>query len=394
MTASHTFASIVLALAKASPGTEPLAHLDYPQELAIKTAALRQFWDQAHLHGTPNPVAPSPKPRGYRTTTKRRVSCSRGKVYVHFEDAPGDQPVAASLLEPTEHQVLYRLMHEKLSGKPYRHLATHVNYLIIRGSYQEFCVLFNVDALDAEIVRKCRLLADHARAADPRVKSAFIFHDPLRSRYYFESCAPEGSLRLKKLFGFDQLQLRIENRQYRYAPTIFSQVNESMLPVMLSRVRSLVRPSGHERLIDLYCGYGLFALDLADRCGEVIGIDANESAIASARGNARFAPESCSVRFIADSITPASLMSALQRLLRQAELLILDPPRQGTAEGVIEYCASRKPARAAHIFCGVDQIPRELREWERMGYRPAAIEPLDMFAGTPNLEVVIGLEQI
>jgi tRNA/tmRNA/rRNA uracil-C5-methylase (TrmA/RlmC/RlmD family) len=45
-----------------------------------------------------------------------------------------------------------------------------------------------------------------------------------------------------------------------------------------------------------------------------------------------------------------------------------------------------------HIFCNVDRIPADLDEWQRYGYRVSQVAPLDMFPGTPNLEVAILLE--
>jgi tRNA/tmRNA/rRNA uracil-C5-methylase (TrmA/RlmC/RlmD family) len=71
--------------------------------------------------------------------------------------------------------------------------------------------------------------------------------------------------------------------------------------------------------------------------------------------------------------------------------VVLDPPRQGCAPGVIPPIAWRRPEVALHLCCGVDQIPRQLDEWRACGYRPARIVPLDLFAGTAGLEVAVEL---
>ena len=74
------------------------------------------------------------------------------------------------------------------------------------------------------------------------------------------------------------------------------------------------------------------------------------------------------------------------------ETIVLDPPRNGTERGVLAAVASRRPRRVVHVFCSVDDIPNALRQWKVGGYIPVRVAPLDMFAGTPNLEVFVQLE--
>jgi tRNA/tmRNA/rRNA uracil-C5-methylase (TrmA/RlmC/RlmD family) len=71
----------------------------------------------------------------------------------------------------------------------------------------------------------------------------------------------------------------------------------------------------------------------------------------------------------------------------------LDPPRKGTEPGVIRALAMRKPVRVLHIFCGTDEIPAALAEWERYGYRVKEVLPMDLFPGTPHLETLVALER-
>jgi tRNA/tmRNA/rRNA uracil-C5-methylase (TrmA/RlmC/RlmD family) len=53
----------------------------------------------------------------------------------------------------------------------------------------------------------------------------------------------------------------------------------------------------------------------------------------------------------------------------------------------------RKPVRVLHIFCGTDEIPAALAEWERYGYRVKEVLPMDLFPGTPHLETLVALER-
>jgi tRNA/tmRNA/rRNA uracil-C5-methylase (TrmA/RlmC/RlmD family) len=95
--------------------------------------------------------------------------------------------------------------------------------------------------------------------------------------------------------------------------------------------------------------------------------------------------------FLSKRITADALKRSLPPP-SENEVVILDPPRQGTEQGIIQQIALRKPVRVLHIFCGVDEIPKELKAWNQSGYRAERVLPLDMFAGTPNLETMVLLE--
>ena len=83
---------------------EPLAELEYPVELALKREALHRFWQSRGLPGRPEPIEPAPVPRGYRTTTKRRVILrSRGLAFTFAGRSPYVPGVAPSALDLPEH---------------------------------------------------------------------------------------------------------------------------------------------------------------------------------------------------------------------------------------------------------------------------------------------------
>jgi tRNA/tmRNA/rRNA uracil-C5-methylase (TrmA/RlmC/RlmD family) len=44
-----------------------------------------------------------------------------------------------------------------------------------------------------------------------------------------------------------------------------------------------------------------------------------------------------------------------------------------------------------HLFCNIERMPEELKQWEQEGYRVETAVPIDMFPGTAALEVVVGL---
>lgn len=376
-------------------GTEPLANLDYSKELEIKNKALKDYWKVKNLPGQPLALKPSPKGRFYRTTTKRKVIHKDGKYYFLFGDndeIPQNYFVNQSLLEPEEHYHIYDFVSQKINTGAYKLLGEKLNYIIIRGNYSEFTVIFNVHTLNAAIVNKLKLMAETLNKAELKIISVFIYLDPTRSEYYLENERPRDVINFKKLFGPDKIFLKFNNKKYSYHPTSFSQVNESMIPIFLNEAKSLLKSADTARLIDLYCGYGLFSLFLAEDFSEVLGIESEGESVNSAIHNSAYAKERKRIKFLPKRITGNNLAQLLPEQTGVDEFYLLDPPRQGLDNGVIKTIASRHPARVLHIFCGIERIKEELQEWEKNHYKVKTITPLDMFPGTPNLEILILLE--
>lgn len=390
------FAGIVagtLAAASVSrPGStrvvEPLAGLEYGTEITLKTAAFREFWERNRLPGQPGTVFPSPLPRGYRTTTRRRAVLVGGNVRLIFAE---EETERESALEPPAHGGIYRFLLQAIRQPVYRPVAACLNYLIIRGSYTAFTVIFNVCRLNADIIRKLRSLGEKLRTAEPAAVAAFVFLDPDRSSYYLDQRRPPAGLKVKKLYGSDRITVDYAGFRYSFYPTGFSQINGAMVPLLMQSVRELLAPRPEQRLIDLYCGYGLFALYLAGSYAEVRGLDADPETIKAAQENAAALGVARRIVFSARRITRRTIETSLPGPGHRAEAILLDPPRQGVEPGVVEAIASRRPSVVVEAFCGVDRIPGQIRAWGAAGYRLARVLPLDLFPGTPNLEVLVAL---
>jgi tRNA/tmRNA/rRNA uracil-C5-methylase (TrmA/RlmC/RlmD family) len=368
---------------------EPLAALDYAEELALKQAAMLAFWQEHRLPGDPDAVVAAPVPRGYRTTTKRRaVLGPKGLAFI-FPGAPSPRrSLAPSALDLPDHHAVYSFLIEQISHPRARPFASKLNWVIVRGTAGGLAVILNVRLFDAAIVRAAKKLAEALQSASLGVRAGFLYLDPTASDYYLETRRPEGLLSFKRLFGPDALEVAPSGVRLRFPPTVFSQVNGPMLGVMTESLRALITPVEGLTLLDLYCGYGLFSLTAARDAGHVTGVDFDGPAISAARANAKHLGCTDRMRFLSGRIDGAFIE---ERILaaRDPEVILLDPPRQGTASGVIPALAARAPERIVHICCGTDEIPGEAATWARTGYRIKRAVPLDLFAGTASIETML-----
>ena len=181
------------------------------------------------------------------------------------------------------------------------------------------------------------------------------------------------------------------NVKLLYSALSFSQTNHSLLKSFTATARDFLSLSERDTLFDLYCGYGLFSLSLAKHVKNLVGIELSRSSIDDAVENAK-RNKIANAKFIAANITAESLQRYLKPETSNLKVL-LDPPRSGTAQGVIEFLAGRHPERVVHIFCNADLMEKELNRWKQCGYVPAKAQPFDMFPGTSEIEVMVELEK-
>ena len=362
---------------------ETLAPLSYKDELKVKNEAIKEFWEVNRLPRGPQPVVASPMPGNYRTTSKRRIEMNPGDLRFNAYD---------SILEPEEHNAIYRLLFEKLITPAYKPLAYALNWIIIRGTYKYRVVIFNVKKMDANIVRKLKQISEVLKQSPFHVTAAHAYLDTTESDYYLEAKRPTDGLGFKQLFGPRELSLDLGHFRLKYPATGFSQINESQIHNLIKAAGRLLALEPGDRFLDLYCGYGLFSFGIGEAAKSVLGVEWEGPSIESAKASAKFLKKN--YRFIAGKIDEQFLQMRLPRAVPgEPERILLDPPRKGTEPGVIRALAARHPVRVLHIFCGTDEIPDAIKEWERFGYRVKEVLPMDLFPGTPHLETLIALER-
>jgi tRNA/tmRNA/rRNA uracil-C5-methylase (TrmA/RlmC/RlmD family) len=371
-------------------------NLDYAAELKLKNDALQTCWSALHLDVPLDDLVPSPLGRNYRTTTKRRAFQTRDSIRLGLispSDQGGLKPfeVVRCAIEPAEHAVIYQHLQEsiiKLYAKP---LAQVLRYVIIRGNYHEQTLIFNVDEMTPDVLHAANTLSKTLTKRFPTIVGLFVYEDDSNPQYYLGTTNLRRELQFKKLYGKSEIFQRVLGRSFLYAPLSFSQINQSLIENMIRSSVELLQPKKRSRLYDLYCGYGLFALCLSEHVSSVVGVESSSSSIASAIANAK-RQRTANTRFIRCAIDKACIERVMKDS-RPEDIVLLDPPRSGTAAGVLESIAARRPARVLHIFCEIDLIGRELQRWQASGYTPVRAIPLDMFPGTATIETMVLLHQ-
>lgn len=194
----------------------------------------------------------------------------------------------------------------------------------------------------------------------------------------------ESTLRVA---GTSHVRERLGGIDYLVSPTAFFQTNVHAAEVLQRHVVESMH--GTRRVLDLYCGSGLFALPLAATGVTVTGIEENAQAITDAQANARLnGVPSANVRFLAARVEQwAPKLGA-----EPWDGVILDPPRQGCSDAVLEAVFQEvRPPRVTYVSCNPESLAAELGGILQCGYRATSLRAVDMFPHTDHIEAVLTL---
>lgn len=233
---------------------------------------------------------------------------------------------------------------------------------------------------------------------EQRLVIGFLQHDS-RLVVEVEECAiaePVLNTELKKARlcppprGGLKVVLRTIPDGWRVPADSFFQTNRFMLPELAGTIRNCIRESGVRYLVDIYCGVGFFAIELANEVSRFIGIECDHRAIAAARENAAMRGIS-NGEFVA-GLAEERVPGLLADLDGDQTAIVLDPPRVGCDPRVLAQIQAMRPVQVLYVSCHPATLARDLNALcEKSIYRIVRVQPLDMFPQTQHIECVVDL---
>ena len=198
------------------------------------------------------------------------------------------------------------------------------------------------------------------------------------------------------LFGRDYIFDTLGGVTLKITAPSFYQVNHGAAELLYAKAKELAAPTKSDLILDLYCGAGSIGLSMADEAGEVIGVEIVESAVQCATFNAE-------VNHIFNASFYAGDASDTKKILEPAKrargekikpsIVILDPPRGGTTEELIEHISTLNPLRIVYISCNPATLARDMVAFKRYGYEGKTVTPFDLFPMTGHVESVVCLSR-
>ena len=192
-----------------------------------------------------------------------------------------------------------------------------------------------------------------------------------------------------------------DGMKFEISAPAFYQVNTKQMSKLYAKVREYACLKGGETVFDLYCGIGTIGLSMAAEAGMIIGIESVKNAVIDANRNA-----------VINGIVNARYYSGraehvMPRLLDKEDKLfvdyidenapkiaILDPPRAGCDEALLQAVASCDVDKIVYVSCDPGTLARDIKLLGELGYAFVEATPVDMFVATMHVEAVALLSKL
>ena len=190
--------------------------------------------------------------------------------------------------------------------------------------------------------------------------------------------------------GKDHIIEEMEGLKFKVGPKSFYQTNSEQAYELYKVTRDFAELKETDTLYDLYTGTGTIANFCARRAKRVVGVEYVPEAIEDAKINSMINGID-NTTFYAGDMKDVLSDDFVARNGRP-DVIILDPPRAGVDERVIEVIKRAAPERMVYVSCNPSTQARDLALLNDM-YEILAVQPVDMFPHTHHVENVVKLRK-
>ncbi|MBE6189796.1 MAG: 23S rRNA (uracil(1939)-C(5))-methyltransferase RlmD [Rikenellaceae bacterium] len=224
-------------------------------------------------------------------------------------------------------------------------------------------------------------LLDHLVASFPAITSLFYV---VNTKWNDST----GDLDHILYHGKDHILEEMEGLHFKVGPKSFYQTNSKQAYELYKVAREFADLKPTDTLYDLYTGTGTIANFCARRCKKVVGIEYVADAIEDAKVNSALNEIDNTVFYAGDMKNVLSDQFVAEN--GHPEVIILDPPRAGVDEPVLEVIRRAAPDRIVYVSCNPATQARDLAILDT-DYEVVAVQPVDMFPHTHHVENVVKL---
>jgi 23S rRNA (uracil1939-C5)-methyltransferase len=364
-----------------------IQHVDYGWQLDYKTSKVAESLERiGGLEGVVvHPAIGMDRPWRYRNKAQFPVAGSREQLRAGFfakgshniveaPDCPIQHGASRAVVdEVREHMLEFDIpAYDEATGEGF------IRHIVTRAGFSTGEIMVVIVATSRYFPGKDRLVARLVNRIDG-IKSIVLNINDKKTNVIM-------GREIITLWGSDHITDYIGDLRFRISPLSFFQVNPIQTRVLYDKAVEYAGLSGHETVIDAYCGAGTISLFLAKKARKVYGIEVVEEAVNDARTNAQINGIE-NVEFIAGQAE--QIMPQMYKKGIRPDVIVVDPPRKGCDQSLLDTIASMQPGRVVYVSCNPATLARDLKYLASKGYRAVEAQPVDMFPHTVHVECVV-----
>ena len=371
-----------------------LQHLEAAAQLTLKEKTVRDALER--IGGLQNPVVlpcePSPRQLGYRNKASVPVQSQRGDgINAGFYKKRSHEIIpfrSCQVLDPELEKILSQLLNllraEGFRGiregaKPApNELLRHV--VMRRGTFsgETLCaVITNRMPTPAELT-SLKKIAKKIPTLGGLVCN--INTAPGNFIWGHKTIEVSGSSIMTEKLG---------KYTFTFEASSFFQVNSAQALKLYEYASSLALAYKPERILELYSGVGSLTAFLASQGAEVTAVESWLPAAKYIKTNSEQNGIKTIKHFAAEAEEIAEKLSD-----QHYDVIVVDPPRTGCDEKVINAIAKMAPAKIIYVSCNPATLARDTARLSALGYQLKSAKPFDMFPETGHVETVVLMSRV
>lgn len=365
-----------------------LEHMEYNYQLQLKLKAVQTTLNKAvKAPFVVNPVIASPLPVKYRNKAQLHFGQDdSGQIVLGFykNNTHIVQPITSSPLYDSwlDSVISACVSYANESGVSVYNETTNqglLKHLIVRklGNYMSIVVVVNADNLPEyeSLILQLKNELEHINW------SLYLNINLVKN-------SENMSNQTKLLFGQPEFNYTVMGLQVNVNPMSFFQVNDDVSNMIYQNVLNKVTKT--DFVIDAYSGAGLLTALCAKKTEYAVGIEIVPPAVADANQLAKQNNITNIKHYLGDVKT--QLPKVIKQYTYNNLVLILDPPRKGCEQQVLQTICEANPNKIIYISCNPSTLARDLAFIIKDNqYQIASVQPYDMFPQTSHIETVVEL---
>ena len=371
-------------------------HVDYKSQLDFKSRYVKDCLARIGKIDTSNitfvPTVGMEDPTGYRNKYTYVFTENNGKIDCGFYAANSHRVVSINgCIVETELSYAIRLAVIEFANM--KNLSVYnestgkglLRNLMVRFGDTDVCVIVVINGKKFPFAGE---FVAYMREKCPGITSLFVNINSNRTNVVLGET-------FHLLYGKSYIDASIGLSQYKVSAQAFFQINPLQTKVLYDKVYNLSGLQDGETVYDLFCGAGTIGIYVKKRFlnenpgGKLrlIGVEYVPEAVENAKENTSLnGLEDCS--FYAGDATVVTPQIIAQEK-KMPELVIVDPPRSGLDEKLLDTVCLTGAKRIVYVSCNPSTMARDVKYLVARGYIVRQVETVDMFPWTGHVETVV-----
>ncbi len=366
-------------------GIAPLQHLAYPAQLKFKQHQIAELFSKDHQDVEVAPTLGMENPTQYRNKAQVPVRMIKGQLETGFYRQHShdlipltdfyiqDPAIDAAIVKVRDILRQFEIpAYNEISDK-----GVIRNIMVRRGYYSHEMMIVLISR--TQKMPSQAQLVDQIHQALPEVTSIVLNVNAKKTNVIMGNVT-------RTLYGKPTIEDSLLGLTFAISARSFYQVNPQQTEKLYQMAIDKAGLTGEETVIDAYCGIGTISLALAKHAKQVYGVDVVSEAIEDAKVNA----QKNHLSNVTFEINKAEYqMAKWQEDGVKPDVVVVDPPRKGLAESLIDSTAKMGPKKVVYVSCNPATLVRDVARFQELGYEiDGPIQPVDQFPQTPHVESV------